>query len=548
MPQYKNSGILTMSFLHELGTITTRPREREGLSFQQLIGNSMHINAQFRESILIASTILLLIGLFIFDLYTPPALASHALCVVVILIATASRFSWMPPLAAAGSTLLTMVGGLGTPWFADLPRWIQVGNRSITIMILWVLVWFAWKRRQAKTALQKANEDLEQKVAERTQELAAVNLTLVTEIAEHVRTEQALRLSQGRLADILDIAEDAIIVTEDDRSITLFNQGAVKLFGYDPNEVLGNRIDLLLPERFRIDHPFSIDAFAYGHESARRMAQRREMFGLKKDGSEFPAEASISKLSIGERTTFTVIVRDITDRLRTERQLQSLTTELMTAQEEERRRIARELHDDVNQRLALLAIDMTNMLSGPSPLPPQAKEAVQSLNQRLVRISDDVRRMAYQFHPSILDDLGLTAALKHMADEWSEKTGIKTVIVQEEMADPLPRDIASCLYRVAQESLSNIMKHARAARVELELTCDDQEITLSIYDTGVGFDLKDIRARHPGLGLVNMRERVRSVQGRLDIQSQLGRGTHISVHIPFSGAPHHDEETTRSFS
>ncbi|MBS0184008.1 MAG: PAS domain S-box protein [Nitrospira sp.] len=507
----------------------------------------MRINAQFKESLLIGFTILLLVGLCIFDLYTPAAFASHALYVMVVLIATASRFSWMPPLAAGAGTFLTMVGGLGTPWFTDLPPWIQMGNRSITIMILWVLVWLAWKRRQAKTALQKANEELEQKVAERTQELAAVNRTLVTEIAEHVRTEQALRLSQGRLADILDIAEDAIIVTDDDRSITLFNQGAVKLFGYDPDEVLGNRIDLLLPQRFRIDHPSYLNAFTHDPESARRMAQRREMFGLKKDGSEFPAEASISKLSVGERTTFTVIVRDITDRLRTERQLQSLTTELMTAQEEERRRIARELHDDVNQQLALLAIDMANMLSDPSALATHVKETIQSLNRRLVRISDDVRRMAYQFHPSILDDLGLTAALKQMADEWSEKTGIKTVIVQEETTEPLPREIASCLYRVAQESLTNIMKHARAARVELELTCGDQEITLSICDTGVGFDLTDIRARHPGLGLVNMRERVRSVQGRLDIQSQLGRGTHIIVHIPFSGAPHH-EETTSSFS
>jgi signal transduction histidine kinase len=152
--------------------------------------------------------------------------------------------------------------------------------------------------------------------------------------------------------------------------------------------------------------------------------------------------------------------------------------------------------------------------------------------------------MAYQFHPSILDDLGLTAALKRMAGEWSEQTGIKAVIVQEEPADPLPRDIASCLYRVAQESLANIVKHASAARVELELTCDDQEIALSIYDTGDGFDLKDIQARHPGLGLVNIRERVRSVRGRLDIQSELGRGTRIVVKIPFSGARH--EETTNS--
>ena len=90
------------------------------------------------------------------------------------------------------------------------------------------------------------------------------------------------------------------------------------------------------------------------------------------------------------------------------------------------------------------------------------------------------------------------------------------------------------------------MKHARATRVEIELTCDDQEITLSIYDTGVGFDLNEIRARHPGLGIVNMRERVRSVRGRLDIQSEVGQGTHIIVHIPFSGAPH--EETTSSLS
>jgi PAS domain S-box-containing protein len=502
------------------------------------------MNAQLREYILIGFMALLLAGLFSLDMYSPTAFADHEFYVIVVLVATASRFSWMPVVAAGAGTILTLVGGLGTPWFAYLPPWIQMGNRSITMVILWVLVWFAWKRRQAEMALEKANGDLERKVAVRTQELATVNQTLVTEITEHIQTEQALRLSQGWLAGILDIAEDAIIVTEHDRSIMLFNQGAVKLFGYDPGEVLGKPIDLLFPTRFRIDHIDHSNIFAQVLDSAPHMAQRREVFGMKKDGSEFPAEASISKLTVGERTTFTVIVRDITDRLRTERQLQSLATELMTAQEEERRRIARELHDDINQRLALVVVEIGNMLSDPSTITSHAKVTIQSLTQRVAKISDDVRRMAYQFHPSILDDLGLTVALKQMAEEWSQKTGIKTVLVQEEPADPLPRDVASCLYRVAQESLANIMKHASAARVELELTCDDQEVTLSIYDTGVGFDLKDIRARHPGLGLVSMRERVRSVRGRLDIQSELGRGTHIIVHIPLAGAPH--EETTRS--
>jgi PAS domain S-box-containing protein len=504
----------------------------------------MRVNARLRESLLLGFMALLLAGLLSFDIYSPTAFADHAFYAVVVLVATASHFPWMPAVAAGAGTILTMVGGLGTPWFSNLPPWIQMGNRSITIVILWILVWFAWKRRQAETALRKANEELEHKVAKRTQELASVNQTLVAEIAGHIRTEHALRLSQGRLAGILDIAEDAIIVTERDGSITLFNQGAVKLFGYDPGDVLGRSVNLLVSNGFPIDHADQSGVLDRTLDSSGDKARRHEVFGLKKGGGEFPAEASISKLTVDKRTTFTVIVRDITDRLRTERQLRSLTSELMTAQEEERRRIARELHDDINQRLALVAIEIGNMLSDPSPMTTQVKETIQSLSQRLVKISDDVRRMAHQFHPSILDDLGLTAALKHMTDEWSEKTGIKTVIVQEETYDPLPRDIGSCLYRVAQESLTNIMKHARASRVEIELTCDDQEITLSIYDTGVGFDLKDIQARHPGLGLVNMRERVRSVRGRLDIKSELGRGTHIIAQIPFSGAPY--EETTNS--
>ena len=485
--------------------------------------------------------VLLLTFLFVVDIETHHGFANHVLYVIVVLTATTSRHAWMPSAVAGIGTVLTVIGMMVRPGTLGLPLWMPLWNRAFTITMLWILVWFAWKRREAESALKLLNENLEETVTERTRELTSVNRALVLEITERLQAEQAFRLSEGRLAGILDIAEDAVIITERDRSISLFNQGAAKLFGYDPNEVLGHAIDLLIPERFRHDHALHMDLFAGSPASGRRMAQRREVFGLRKDGSEFPAEASISKLTVGERTTFTVIVRDISDRLMTEHQLQSLTSQLMTAQEEERRRIAQELHDDINQRLALLAIDMGRVESDPAVMTDQARGITRSLAQRLATISDDVRRMAYQFHPSILDDLGLTAALKQLADEWSVKTGIKVVVVQEELADPLPRNIASCLYRVTQESLANIIKHARAARVELELTCGDQEITLSIYDTGAGFDLKEIQARHPGLGLVNMRERVRSVGGHFDIQSEPGRGTHITVQIPLSGAPH--EET-----
>ena len=488
--------------------------------------------------------LLLLTLLFVVDIATHHGFAIHVLYVIVVLTATTSRHVWMPSAVAGIGTVLTVMGMIVRPGPLGLPLWMPLWNRTFTIAMLWILVWFAWKRREAESALKLLNENLEETVTKRTRELTSVNRALVLEITERMQAEQAFRLSEGRLAGILDIAEDAVIITERDQSISLFNQGAAKLFGYDPNEVLGQAINLLIPERFRHDHTSHMDMFARSPESARRMALRREVFGLRKDGSEFPAEASISKLTVGERTTFTVIVRDISDRLMTEHQLQSLTTQLMTAQEEERRRIAQELHDDINQRLALLAIDMGRVESNPAVTTDQAREITRSLALRLAVISDDVRRMAYQFHPSILDDLGLTAALKQLADEWSVKTGIKVVVVQEELVDPLPRNIASCLYRVTQESLANIIKHANTARVEIELTCGGQEITLSIYDSGVGFDLKEIQARHSGLGLVNMRERVRSVGGHFDIQSEPGRGTHITVQIPLSGAPH--EETKSS--
>jgi PAS domain S-box-containing protein len=489
-----------------------------------------------KESARIGLLAALLGGLFLFDIITPLGFANHFLYATCILVASGSSIPWLPWATAGTASALTAIGIFYSQPWPGLPLWIPVANRLFTITVLCVLAWFAVKRRQAETALVRVNEGLEEKVSERTKELAGVNEALVSEITERMEAEQALRISQGRLAGILNIAEDAIIVIDHHRSIVLFNRGAVKLFGYGAEEVLGGPLDLLLPERHRGDDP-ARPSFA-ATEDPNHLPHRLELCGLRKDGTEFPAEATISPLTVGNMTTFTIILRDITDRLRTERQLQSLTTQLMTAQEEERRRISRELHDDINQRLALLAIELGRLEAHPPATPEKARPAFQALTQRLAAISDDVRRMAYQFHPSILDDLGLSAALKYLADDFSSKTGIKTIVVQEELDEPLPRDIASCLYRIAQESLANVTKHAKTSRVELELTCDEQAVTLSIHDAGVGFDVERVQAQHAGLGLVNMRERVRSVRGRLDIQSQPGEGTHIIVNIPLPGAPY----------
>ena len=137
----------------------------------------------------------------------------------------------------------------------------------------------------------------------------------------------------------------------------------------------------------------------------------------------------------------------------------------------------------------------------------------------------------------------MSAALEQLANAFSENTGIKTIVVQEDFGESLPQDISSCLYRIVQESLANVRKHAKASRVELELICDGQDITLCIRDSGVGFDLERLRIDHGGLGLVSMRERVQSVHGRLEIQAEPGQGTRILVQIPLPGA-HHEQTTS----
>jgi signal transduction histidine kinase len=230
------------------------------------------------------------------------------------------------------------------------------------------------------------------------------------------------------------------------------------------------------------------------------------------------------------------LVAEVSERIRTERmldasrhELQSLAAELLRVQEEERRRISRDLHDDINQRLALLAVEL-EALDRPSSMTLQERgRVVRAVQDRVAELSEDVRRLAYQLHPSILDDLGLPIALQRLVDDFIARTGMTGQFVNRGVSKALPQNIATCLYRVAQESLGNIARHAQASTMSVELDRVDDMLTIMITDDGVGFEPHRVRN---GLGLLSMKERITLVNGSLDIASTVGKGTYVCVRIP----------------
>lgn len=214
--------------------------------------------------------------------------------------------------------------------------------------------------------------------------------------------------------------------------------------------------------------------------------------------------------------------------------LRALAGQLLTAQEEDRRRISRDLHDDINQRLAMLSMDLRQVEKNPLVDRGELRGAIRSMLDRLTAVSDDVRQMAYRFHPSILDDLGLVKAIRRLVDDFSARTGVPVSYVHEDPSTALPRELSTSLYRVVQESLNNIQRHAVASRIEVELLCEDDLVSLSVRDDGRGFDAARLTSGSGHLGLLSMHERVRLAKGQLEVETAPGKGTHIHVMIPLS--------------
>ena len=227
---------------------------------------------------------------------------------------------------------------------------------------------------------------------------------------------------------------------------------------------------------------------------------------------------------------------DHTERRRTEDALRDISGRLINAQEEERSRIARELHDDLSQRLALLSIELEQVSQIIPARQSSLRARMKDLWAKAQEISVEVHRISHQLHPSKLEHLGLVAAIKSFCEELEARRGIRIRFSAGGVPADLPKDVALCVFRVAQESLRNVVKHSGAREARVVLGVSGQIVQLSVSDSGAGFDV-DSSAHRKGLGLVSMTERLRLVGGDITIRSQPSRGTHLDIRIPLTEHP-----------
>jgi PAS domain S-box-containing protein len=344
-------------------------------------------------------------------------------------------------------------------------------------------------------------------------------------------SDQALRESEQRFRLLIEQAPEAILLWDVERGgLVLANAEAERLFGCSREELVEagpqGFYAPVLPNVQPIDQG-AISAYAERALSGETVVFERTICNAL--GRQIDCEVRLTRLPADGRKLIRSSYINITARKEAEAALHDLNGQLIRAHEEERSRLARELHDDVTQRLALLAIDASRAqrsIDGTT-----ASEVLRSICAGLVRLSEDIHSLAYRLHPSLLEDLGLVEAVKAECERFSRQESVIITTNLRDLPASIPSDTAICLFRVAQESIRNVIRHGRAHAIELSLGIVDSRLQLCVQDDGIGFEPTALRGRH-SLGLAGMRERLLLVGGELEIESTPGRGTTILAWAP----------------
>lgn len=382
----------------------------------------------------------------------------------------------------------------------------------------------------------------------------AIALNLLLDDLEQRSSERAA--SDARKSAILNSALDAIVSMDHKGNVVEFNPAAENMFGYKAAEVIGTSMaDAIIPPHLRERHRRALDHYlATGEGSV--IGKRLELTGMRADGSEFPLELAITRVELPGSPLFTAYIRDITERKRAEEELErsfetlqktdderrTLLAHLVKAQEEERKRIASDVHDDSIQVMSAVGVRLGMLRDRISD--PQQLGWIEKLEDAVQLSIGRLRHLLFQLAPPALDREGLAAAIRTYLEEAFGESEVAFNLENLISAKP-SREIRTLVYRIAQEALSNVRKHAQARRVGVRLEDKGRGVLVEIRDDGVGYSPDDTEVPQPGhLGLVSMRERAEMLGGWFRIEGEAGAGTTVEFWVPVDATDRDSGEST----
>jgi len=370
--------------------------------------------------------------------------------------------------------------------------------------------------------------------------LALVLVTTVMMVRNLLRKgalEQARKESDEQLRHMVQSVTDAIVTVDSARHVVLFNGAAERMFGVRAEEAMGKELGELLCPRMREPQRENLQHYLDEGWHMPAAPPLLGTFELLRDEQALQVELSLSTTTFRGESLFTAVFRDMTERqraerelLETNRQLQELSASLQNVREGERARIARELHDELGQLLTGIRMEVS-WLGGKLSADQQVLvNKVDAIKGQIDQTVGSVRRISSELRPLVLDDLGFAAAAGWYVDQFSERTGL-TVDLDLPAHDPAQGGVvATALFRILQESLTNVARHALATKVGVRLSLQGDEWALSIRDNGVGFEHDP--GKREGIGLIGMRERTQILGGHFSVTTAPGEGTLIEVVIP----------------